>query len=613
MSHDNRYIAIIQMKRGRYVSKIKSLFIKRADEKNSFKTDLLVLLIYTAGIIFVTCFHELWFDETQAWQIAKCASIKELFTYIPHYEGHPPMWHLLLSVFAKNGAPVDFTLKAINTVFCVIAMALLIFRSPFPRIVRYLLPFNFFFFYQYGVMSRPYSISMIAFFLMAIAYKERNAHPWRYILSLTLLSLSTAFGLMIAGGLCIVWTFEIISELIRNKKLLFFWKDMRFWSLCFILVIAAAVMIMIIPAEDCYYVGVEVEKTLFERLTDYISYQYLAMLPFESWSGVLMGIHEVMDVPVLKVIEIICGLAIWVSLSAITAKNKKFFTFFLPYFVMTGFMAFKYVSLHHLGLGTLHHVFIFWIMAESDDGIIIPEFMKKMKGKINSPFVRKFVVGAGIVICLAPIAYSVIASKNDIFNEVGISCAADIIKENNLEGTNIMMVWDYEFDYGDEDESDEENFFDPYMFRNLEIPSAHLPIKERRTYLLGGAAMIEPYFDTNIFMNFNADCPEDLYMHYKYKEDYEKIYSLWREKGLPDFIIGYCPIDDIYNEETLEGVKYLPFWQIDYCTVAKINVHENHMYCYIREDLFDDYPQFKWINDQTGNVFERKPQKSTDE
>ena len=201
------------------MSKIKSLFIRRADEKNSFKTDLLVLLIYTAGIIFVTCFHELWFDETQAWQIAKCASFKELFTYIPHYEGHPPMWHLLLSVFAKNGAPVDFTLKAINTVLCVTAMALLIFRSPFPRIVRYLLPFNFFFFYQYGVLSRPYSISMIAFFLMAIASKERNAHPWRYILSMTLLSLSTAFGLIIAGGLCIVWSFEIITELIRNKRM----------------------------------------------------------------------------------------------------------------------------------------------------------------------------------------------------------------------------------------------------------------------------------------------------------------------------------------------------------------------------------------------------------
>lgn len=36
---------------------------------------LIVLILYTGGLIFVSCFHELWFDETQAWQIARCASL----------------------------------------------------------------------------------------------------------------------------------------------------------------------------------------------------------------------------------------------------------------------------------------------------------------------------------------------------------------------------------------------------------------------------------------------------------------------------------------------------------------------------------------------------------
>ena len=62
---------------------------ERKNKSGSFSrkdtlSDCLVLLLYAAGIIFVSCFHELWFDETQAWQIAKCASFKELFTYIPH-------------------------------------------------------------------------------------------------------------------------------------------------------------------------------------------------------------------------------------------------------------------------------------------------------------------------------------------------------------------------------------------------------------------------------------------------------------------------------------------------------------------------------------------------
>lgn len=97
-------------------------------EKNSLLSGLTVLIIYISGLIFVGCFHEPWFDESQAWLIARCASFKELFTYVPHYEGHPPLWHLILSVFAKNGAPFDLTIKAINITFSAAAMALLIFR-----------------------------------------------------------------------------------------------------------------------------------------------------------------------------------------------------------------------------------------------------------------------------------------------------------------------------------------------------------------------------------------------------------------------------------------------------------------------------------------------------
>ena len=580
----------------------------RKNEKKDLITGLIVLFLYTAGIIFISSFHELWFDETQAWLIARCASYKEMFTYIPHYEGHPPLWHLLLSVFAKNGAPVDFTLKAINIVFSVTAMALLIFRSPFPKIVRYLLPFSFFFFYQYGVLSRPYSMAMIAFFLMAMSYKNRNTHPWRYIMSLVFLCLTSAFGIMIAGGLCIVWTFEIITELIRSRKMKFFWKDMRFYSLCFILVIAAALIVMIIPAEDCFYAGVEIDVPLIAKLKVLKCYEYIAILPFECWSGVILGTMDLGDILVLEVVEVICGLIIWGGLSSFAAKNKKFFTFFIPYIFMTSFMAFKYVSVHHLGLGALFHLFFFWIIAEQEGGIAVPEYMKKINGKIASPFIRKLVIGLGALICIAPVIYSGIASVLDISKNVGLSCISKTIKENHLEDAKIMAVWgvDYETDDKEKDKKKDEEEFDNYMFKVLEIPSEHEKIKRNNTYIIGSAAMIQPYFERNIFMNYNVDCPDDLYMHYKYKEDAEKVFEKWREKGLPEFIIGYCPIDEVYDKETLEGVRYLPVEIIEYNNICKVSANTNYVYLYLREDLFDDYPQFKWINDPTDKIFERK-------
>ena len=59
-------------------------------------------------------FHEPWFDEAQSWAIARSGTIKEILFEIPHYEGHPPLWHLILVPFAKLGAPYELSLAAVN-------------------------------------------------------------------------------------------------------------------------------------------------------------------------------------------------------------------------------------------------------------------------------------------------------------------------------------------------------------------------------------------------------------------------------------------------------------------------------------------------------------------
>ena len=48
---------------------------RKRHTKKELLTDGIVLAIYTIALIVVSCFHEIWFDETQAWQIARCASL----------------------------------------------------------------------------------------------------------------------------------------------------------------------------------------------------------------------------------------------------------------------------------------------------------------------------------------------------------------------------------------------------------------------------------------------------------------------------------------------------------------------------------------------------------
>ena len=129
------------------MNKIRELYIRFNNSKGK-KIEIGVLIAYIVLKIIVISFHEPWFDENQAWLIAKSASITDVITKIPHNEGHPPLWHLIIMPFAKAGLPMDLTLKILVSVFTTICIALILFKSPFKRIIRVAIPFTYFFFYH---------------------------------------------------------------------------------------------------------------------------------------------------------------------------------------------------------------------------------------------------------------------------------------------------------------------------------------------------------------------------------------------------------------------------------------------------------------------------------
>lgn len=133
--------------------------------------------------------------------------------------------------------------------------------------VRLLLPFTYFFFYQYGVISRVYCVMTLAFVLLAIAYRRRNERPGRYVAVLILLCVTMAYGLIMAGGLAIVWLWEIWNEGAQKQG----WQeragvdkrsiqtmvrgyvaDRRIWWLVLLLLAALFVVWMIMPRADTF-------------------------------------------------------------------------------------------------------------------------------------------------------------------------------------------------------------------------------------------------------------------------------------------------------------------------------------------------------------------------
>lgn len=541
------------------------------------KAEIIAFFCYIIGISIIGYYHEPWFDEAQAWMIARCATIKEIMFEIPHYEGHPPLWHLLLVPFAKLGAPYEISLFLVNAVFCIISVALLLWKSPFPKIIRCLLPFSYFYFYQFGVMSRPYSMMMLALTFAAMAYSMRNQKPVRYILSLCFLCLTSAYGMVLACGMCLVWTAEIYKTYQSTKT----WKnalsDKRAYLLLAILIFAILMLSCMIPAKDVYYD--EHTATIFQRLKNTIR---ILILPFDSLFGCYISLQGGGKTTGGLIAECVGSVILYAIFLPFLHANHKKALCILPYTMYGIIGLYTFFAVHHEGIGVLYIMFVFWVIFA--EGVKIPLFYRSLFQKIQSVVLRKAVIFTGIMVCVVPFYFTVTSSVNDILHPYGMKEIVNFIRENHLENRKLMTDWTVEYV--------EQEGISGIVFDET-LPSELPEILSQEPEINGIPTAVLPYFEKNIFMNYNTDDPDCMYMRWKVTENPESVYALWRNQGLPDFIFGTVPLQIVYSEDDLKNVTY--YW-IDtaYCgSIWKNQKEEGKINIYIRSDLLDVYPQFE--------------------
>ena len=552
---------------------MKEKFKSWAFSKEHGKCDVITLIIYLLGVCTVSFFHEPWFDEAQAWAIARSGTIKEILFEIPHYEGHPPLWHLILTPFAKLGAPYELSLAAVNIFFMTLAVTVLLFKSPFPKLIRCLLPFNFLLFYQYGVVSRPYCILVLAIFLAAVCYKNRNEHPVEYLLCLALMCAVHSYGIIIAGCLCIAWLIEIFTEYKKSGKLADILKDRRCWLMFCLLIFAMLVMAAIVPDENVYLGGKmssETEKkfdfSYINILFCFVIFSDSIITSFFNYAGVPSEIAS--QIPVIVVSILLVALFV-----TITYRNKKLLTFLLPYGVLSIFGSFVYISPHHIGVITAFVIFVLWIIVDENGKVLLPEYMNKISAKLGKKL-KVIVKSIAFLPLLIPIAWSCTSSYFDIRYPYWFDEAADFIKEYHLDDYKIMGYWQQilngEIDddvFWNVDESD-------YMWHDY--PN-----------LQGISVALNPYFDKNIFYNFNIDKHDKTFQYYRAntQKEAEEEFSKWREQGEPDVVIERCEITKAYPDIDVDD--YVAVKRIYFYKPYKFETYDQYITIYVTKDLFN--------------------------
>jgi hypothetical protein len=173
--------------------------------------DLGVLGLWVATVGFTIQHHEKWADEAQAWLLSRDLDLRTLWFHELRYEGTPGLWHTILWVAQRVFHARYDSLGYIGAVCALAGVALVLFKAPFPRPLRWMLVFTYFMVYQYAVIARPYTLVPLPAFAAAILFKDIR-HPEQITVVLVLLANVSLHGTIIAGCLGLAYLVDGIKS-----------------------------------------------------------------------------------------------------------------------------------------------------------------------------------------------------------------------------------------------------------------------------------------------------------------------------------------------------------------------------------------------------------------
>ena len=408
-------------------------FIRRFNRAGSAVPLVIVTVIYTALIIWISVFHELWFDEAQAWTIAKDASLFDILFKIPHFETHPPLWHLILCIPAKAGLPYELSMKVIQILTAVFMIVVVEFKSPLPNIIKVILPFTYWTAYQYGIISRPYALFAALLFICASLYMERDRKPVLYCVILGLLCLTSLYGVIIAAMIAAAWIFKLMTGYKGQFVKKFFAEDRaRLISLAVLLVFGICVVLAVWPKSDTAGMlasGMNAGKLMRGLLNAVLVMPSETFLSTDLYPNVL--ISSITIETTALVLMSVRSLIVLAVIFALPFRKKRLTDCLLP---VAGFMAIAalYSMAHHFGLFFILAVYCFWI------GL----YGSEKKEEQDTPQLAGFVTAGFIYLLAMPFIWTIMSARGEIINnyDYGKDTAA-WITENSLQDYNWLSAW----------------------------------------------------------------------------------------------------------------------------------------------------------------------------
>jgi len=385
----------------------------------------LVFFIYVISISVVIFKHEPWADEAQAWLLARDSSLFGLMFKNLHYEGHPPLWYLILMLPSRF-----LPYRAISIISAIIAITciyIFLHYSPFPKVIKLLFPFSYFVFYQYGVIARSYVLLPILFFLIAKVYKDKTNKIYQFTALVCLLANVSIYSTMVSLSIMLVHLIDLIkSRSDLDKKAIM--KQVKAY-IAFAIIMALIVIQLWQPEDSSFARGFNLNVQRFFQLSS-----------------------DVLNEATTEVIYI-SALVLIISLIWFW-QNRLLLLYLISTLAVLSLFSTKYYNSWHQGIIFLVWAFVMWISFEEQNhkrfnklsGLTPLENSTLLNSESNKVLfsngvTRKLVILSILLVLGFQIFWAVSASVSDFNGTYSAGEAiAKYIKTNKLEDKKIYAT-----------------------------------------------------------------------------------------------------------------------------------------------------------------------------
>lgn len=168
---------------------------------------IVLLIVYVAATLYVGLHHEPWRDEADKWLAARDMTLAQAIPHWTSNEGSPGLMLVMLKVLTTLHLPY-LSMTLLHLVLAWAAAAVLLFATPFPRVVKALVLASYYFAYEYAVIARSYVLTVLLAWIVIAIYPRRHEKPVAYAIAIALLFNANVHGAILGAILFALFVFE---------------------------------------------------------------------------------------------------------------------------------------------------------------------------------------------------------------------------------------------------------------------------------------------------------------------------------------------------------------------------------------------------------------------